>query len=558
MLPQIELTFKNRLSTPVNGERQPDYEIIGPPDCNGFTTTMTMKKLKLYSDQLFEKNKQLVQDAMSKDSLLAKLKSENEHLSSSIAKNISTIAELRIANSSNTRFDRSQEECERILLKETKMRQQLQAETAQQKQQLSSIREEFEAFKLSASKEDHLLQVKEEQIIALTTELQNERQSVDDKLFKVDELKVEIIKLHRIVDNLQRNNNELLQKTQQLTESGTTLGQENEQLQKRIRELIDANKDVTVNYQIVKKNFDIKKHENEELTLELDEAKNACQLSIKQKKGLQADLAALQKAKDDLKEQLISCEANVVRKDEEIAQLLKKISEIIEDYEEKLERKDEQIWGMNAQLNEEVQKSEKQRAAALSASKKKDEANLRSTVDAELISDIERKWQRKEKSLLQELDSSNFIIREKQKQIIVLSDRIAELEKDQYHPRMIYLKKIENEMKNKLIEYNLSEERLETGFICPRSLDLFHQPVTLSPCGHTYCAECVDLMKNENFNVLKCDTCHTVATATFKNDQIKSVQEQFIRHRQVTGSFNVWIQELQKYHPDDKLLESNS
>ncbi|KAJ2999036.1 hypothetical protein HDV02_003729 [Globomyces sp. JEL0801] len=471
MLPQIELTFKNRLSTPVNGERQPDYEIIGPPDCNGFTTTMTMKKLKLYSDQLFEKNKQLVQDAMSKDSLLTKLKSENEHLSSSIAKNISTIAELRIANSSNTRFDRSQEECERILLKETKMRQQLQAETAQQKQQLSSIREEFEAFKLSASKEDHLLHVKEEQIIALTTELQNERQSVDDKLFKVDELKVEIIKLHRIVDNLQRNNNELLQKTQQLTESGTTLGQENEQLQKRIRELIDANKDVTVNYQIVKKNFDIKKHENEELTLELDEAKNACQLSIKQKKGLQADLAALQKAKDDLKEQLISCEANVVRKDEEIAQLLKKISEIIEDYEEKLERKDEQIWGMNAQLNEginddnlifkEVQKSEKQRAAALSASKKKDEANLRSTVDAELISDIERKWQRKEKSLLQELDSSNFIIREKQKQIIVLSDRIAELEKDQYHPRMIYLKKIENEMKNKLIEYNLSEERLE-------------------------------------------------------------------------------------------------
>lgn len=91
---------------------------------------------------------------------------------------------------------------------------------------------------------------------------------------------MEIIKYQRNLDVLSKENVELQHKTEQLMESGTTLGQENDQLQKRIRELIDANKDVTSNYQVVKKNFDLKKHECDELTLEVEEAKNACQLAL--------------------------------------------------------------------------------------------------------------------------------------------------------------------------------------------------------------------------------------------------------------------------------------
>ena len=45
-------------------------------------------------------------------------------------------------------------------------------------------------------------------------------------------------------------------------------------------ELIEANKEVTANYQAVKKNQDLKRSEFEELAMELEEAKTACQLAI--------------------------------------------------------------------------------------------------------------------------------------------------------------------------------------------------------------------------------------------------------------------------------------
>jgi hypothetical protein len=44
--------------------------------------------------------------------------------------------------------------------------------------------------------------------------------------------------------------------------------------------LIDANKEVTSNYQAIKKNHDLKRNEFEELSSELEEAKIACQLAI--------------------------------------------------------------------------------------------------------------------------------------------------------------------------------------------------------------------------------------------------------------------------------------
>ena len=109
---------------------------------------------------------------------------------------------------------------------------------------------------------------------------------IHDKSFEIDELKVEVIRFQRINDSLAKENkywwftSNLLQKNRGLVETSDILVQENAQLHKRIRDLIDANKEVTVNYQIVKKNFDTKKLEAEELSLELDDAKNACQLAL--------------------------------------------------------------------------------------------------------------------------------------------------------------------------------------------------------------------------------------------------------------------------------------
>lgn len=87
------------------------------------------------------------------------------------------------------------------------------------------------------------------------------------------------------------------------------------------------------------------------------------------------------------------CEQNLSGKESYISELLQKLSDTVTDYEEKLERKEEQLWNMNNQLNEEVVKAEKQRVAASAAHRKQEEAAIRSTVDADLITDIEKKWQ---------------------------------------------------------------------------------------------------------------------------------------------------------------------
>jgi hypothetical protein len=161
-------------------------------------------------------------------------------------------------------------------------------------------------------------------------------------------------------------------------------------------------------------------------------------------------------------------------------------------------------------------------------------------VDAEVITDIEKKWQKKEKQLLQELEDANSLIREKHRVNIALSAKITELEQDKYHPRMEYLEQIEKTMKTKLIDMALSEEKMETGFICPRDLKPFRIPTTLQPCGHTFCKECVDMMCEENFNQLKCDVCRVEATSSFRNEQLERIREQFDNRKEMFQKFSEW------------------
>lgn len=64
-----------------------------------------------------------------------------------------------------------------------------------------------------------------------------------------------------------------------------------------------------------------------------------------------------------------------------------------------------------------------------------------------------------------------------------LNETISKLQNLMYHPRLERLKIIEKDIKNRMVEYALAEERMETGFLCPKDLKFFKHPETLSPCG---------------------------------------------------------------------------
>ena len=60
----------------------------------------------------------------------------------------------------------------------------------------------------------------------------------------------------------------------------------------------------------------------------------------------------MSKMNTELKEKIKSLEVTIAKKDKEINQAITKLNDTISDYEQKLERKEEQIWVMGSQINE--------------------------------------------------------------------------------------------------------------------------------------------------------------------------------------------------------------
>jgi hypothetical protein len=135
-----------------------------------------------------------------------------------------------------------------------------------------------------------------------------------------------------------------------------------------------------------------------------------------------------------------------------------------------------------------------------------------------------------------------------------MAKKIAQLEKEQYNPRMIYLQEIELSMKERMVSLCLSQEKLETGFICGKDLKLFEKATTLS-CCHTFCACCVDEIRQENFNVLICPTCKKVSETPFRNEKLDSIKHQFLDLKKNTHIFGEWFEDLSLSYVGFKLCQ---
>jgi predicted nucleic acid-binding Zn-ribbon protein len=84
----------------------------------------------------------------------------------------------------------------------------------------------------------------------------------------------------------------------------------------------------------------------------LEEVKNSLSVAHKQKKAVQTELSAANKSNGELRDKIRALELSVAKKDKEINEAITKLNDAISDYEEKLERKEEQIWMMGSQINE--------------------------------------------------------------------------------------------------------------------------------------------------------------------------------------------------------------
>ncbi|KAJ3066570.1 hypothetical protein HDU98_010128 [Podochytrium sp. JEL0797] len=496
-----------------------------------------LRTLKKYCEELYAANAASQAEIERHKKSIQKVVSEKDRLEFELQERNEKIAHIRRHDFFDEKQKITQEEVEVLLTHEIKRRKVLEKEIIVVKRDLEKSKAAEEALKLKVEGTKHHEIEKEVSSVFFKKRIVELEKIIGNFEFDVVELQVNLVKHTRRSEELEKAMILMTQRNEFLVHAEATFREENSALQKRLRELIDANKEVTNNYQAIKKNHDLKRAEFDMLVVELEEAKNACQLAIKQKKQMQTEMNIVIKQRHDLQEKNKALDNLLTRKEKDIADLLTKVNDTINEYELKLERKEEQMWAMSLQMSEESQKNQNN--------------TNHLNIDPDFINDIEKKWQAKEKTLQQEIERQANAMRSKEGTISTLSAEVNELQKKQFQPRMERLKAIEKDIKGRMEEYALAEERMETGFLCPRDLQCFKIPMTLIPCGHTYCKHCVDSLREENYNVLKCQVCNVPVENVFRNEQLESVGEQFTRRKTLTLSFLEWIKMLKVYLPDN-------
>ena len=104
--------------------------------------------------------------------------------------------------------------------------------------------------------------------------------SIADSLFQVDELKVTVIRQGHICADMSSRLSLITEKNESLKHNEETIREENTMLQKKLKELLLANKEVTQNYISMKRLHDTKKTEYEDLIKELETARDGAQIAL--------------------------------------------------------------------------------------------------------------------------------------------------------------------------------------------------------------------------------------------------------------------------------------
>jgi hypothetical protein len=68
--------------------------------------------------------------------------------------------------------------------------------------------------------------------------------------------------------------------------------------------------------------------------------------------------------------------------------------------------------------------------------------------------------------------------------------------------------------------------------------------MTLIPCGHVYCLECLNLIQEEQGEDYVCNSCNHNVESSFKNEQLEGLQSLFKAKQNQTMSFMEWIKSL--------------
>ncbi|KAI9224268.1 hypothetical protein BC828DRAFT_402412 [Blastocladiella britannica] len=302
-------------------------------------------------------------------------------------------------------------------------------------------------------------------------------------------------------------------------------------------EMIKATEAVVVQYEQLKKNMETKQEQYTSLGKEIDEARNLYSVLMSQKKQLQSDLGVMVKQRNEAIDKNRHLETTLLKKEREITELLDKVNETVKNYETQLEKKEEQMWAITERLNEEAT----QNKATMSL------------MEREKLTEMERRMETQSQRFAEEVTALTERLAERETTVKELQQRFKDIQSKQYEPRMERLKAIESDLKSRMEEYLLAEESLETGLICSKCLQFYRQPHSIIPCSHTFCKECVDTIKAENYDRIVCPECGGGAAhesvGVYRNESLESLTERFMRRKSLVMSMMSWIKVFKVFEP---------
>ncbi|KAL7749642.1 hypothetical protein RI367_004868 [Sorochytrium milnesiophthora] len=428
------------------------------------------------------------------------------------------------------------DEIEALLKHEIVLRQSLEQEAVELKRTIKTLQTTCREHEQSVLEHEKVIQKQAEVIGSHGHDVSSLYKQISALEFDRDELKVTVIKMERKSATFAGIEEQLRAEIAVLQKSETGLREENGQLKQQMINLVKSTEELAKSHDSLKIIVEERKGQIDQLTGEIEESRRLYAIVTQEKKKLQTELTAVQKEKTQLLERNKNLDNILAKKDRDVSELLSKVNETIKEYEAKLEKKEEQMFAMSERMAEE---SAAQRMAAENA-------------DQEVIKEIEQKYKVKEQQCMSEIEHLKNTISQRDTTILENANKITDLEARQFGPRMERLQAIETDFKNRIEEYLLAEESLETGLLCPKCLKFMVRPYTLSPCGHTYCKACVELLRSQNYETLCCQECpDTTITAMFSNEQLDSVSEKFRERKSLMISMLGWITKLKEYLPAD-------
>ncbi|ORX60012.1 hypothetical protein BCR36DRAFT_579459 [Piromyces finnis] len=357
--------------------------------------------------------------------------------------------------------------------------------------------------------------------------------TIKDQHFEIDELKVSVIQLKRTIDEQNQSIEETKTLNQNLINKQVILTEENTKLKSKLSDTLEANQEMIDNYHLIKDQDQVNKVYYSQIIKNFESTSVALATANKSYKLLKKEVEELKKQKLEIEENNIELDKTIAKKNKEISDLVIKLNTTIQDYEIKLEKKEEEMWALSCQ----VTNSEMKKSTSISNEK--------------VMIDLESKWKDKDKVLNEEIQNLTEKIMDKDNRIIELTKEIQRLNQKQFHSRLKNLRSTEQKMTEKINEYILTEEKLEIMFICPRCLNILKDPVTLYPCGHTYCKECMETIKEENYNSLYCQECTIPVKSLFDNKILNRICNEFSKRHEVTKALMLSLNELEQIDKDE-------